>query len=1845
MSAAKAARRLGGLAALLFTLALAQTAPAGNLAVRSLLPTGQVQRLTQVVARFSKPMRPLGEMGVAVQDAPLRLSPRPAGSFRWLDPSTLAFLLDRPQVGATRIKVLIPAGTRALDGSLLGFDVRTVITTPPVEALKTMPAPGSPLGPRPELRVVMNQPVDLASLAAHSRVRAGDASIPVSAKAVPPPSWQPPGQNLARVYVLTPQRNLPAGRKASLVVGPGVRPASGNLAMARAKRFAYAGFSRLKLTGWEMGKAVGGGQDPTAPLVLRFNNPVSARQVARLARFSPPLKLDPEQLSDQPSAWVVLPAGFKPRTAYRLSLPAGLTDAYGTSLAGPAGISFSTGDLEPILNLAGGKGVLEAGGPPLYPLLVRNLDKVRVAVRFIPPAGAIKALLAEEERPWDKTPAPPRDGVDGARVKLIGPGLPRNKTGRKPLDLDALLGRSPMGGLVLVDVRGRWPDQKGKPKDHWRRALVQVTDLGLSLKLGESASAAWVTSLASGQPLAGVELSLFDRTGKKLWQGQSDQRGLALLPPLDKLKPAPNKQRPWLNPQVLLTASKDGDWAVLPGQWSQDLMFSIPPDVPQARPGEIPALLAHAITQLPLYQPGQTVRLCLYLRRPGPTGLVPPPPGEVTIQVSDPQGGKAATLKGRSDRFGSVAGQFTLSAAARLGGYAISATVGGKEVHAGSFRVASFRPPDFALKLDAPTELVGPVPARASLEARYLFGLPVAAGAAKLRAQQQPDWYTPPALEGWAVGDIPLPGSEPRGSKDLGEAKATLDAQGRAVLALPAATPLPGLPVRVGLDASVKDASGRAVHAGASYRVHPAAIYLGIKAPVLAQAGRPAEVLVRTAPAQGKGPAPARVRLAAYRQVWETVRERGPGGFWHHLGRARRSEVWSRELAAGAEPAKASFTPPKPGTYVLVAEAKDTVGRLTRSAAYLFAAGAGAAGWERFDDHRLELVGPDGELRPGDKASVLIKSPFARATALVSVERAGVRRLYLRQVKGPAPVVEVPVQAGDAPNVFVGVLLVRGRVAGPGPNGLDLGKPQVRIGYAEIKVGDPDSGLKVSITPDKEQVRPGAEVSALVKVSRRDGTPAQAQVTVLAVDERVLSVAGRDNYDPHRTFGAHRPLAVLTADGRTQVVGQRFYGKKGESANGGGGAGPGLRQKFHPAVFWLAQGRLDQDGSLRVRFTLPDSLTAYRLVAVAADQGGAFGLGRARVTARSPLQILSALPRFVVAGDEFSARVLVQNLTESPATAVVTAAAQGLALTGAGRQRVELAPGQSRALGFAVKAGPPGRAALTVRAEMAGHSDAARFTLPVLTPMGLSHAQAAGVLTPGAAPARVPLLIPAGSDPERGGLTVTVSPDLSASLKPAAAAIADYPYECLEQRLSKAALLALRLSRGPQLGLPPAPDDRDRLTRTLAQLGDYQMPGGGMVMWPGLERPTPFVTAYALVALERIARAGGQAPPGLEKSALEWVARWAKRSKAPAAGDTAGRLAEALAIRALAGRGRKVRGLIESALLRSAGLPPFGLGCLLEAAELSGQAKAADALLALLMASAEQTAAETHFAAVDPGGLKAVMGSTLRGNGQALIALCRLSPRPDRLFALATWLARSAGGRPWLSTQEAVYALWGLGDYLALTKAPAGQEPEVKVSLDGGLLAEHRFAPGGPPLTVQPPRRRLRAGVEQVLALSAAGGGSPMYQAQLAYAPARPAARPLSAGFTVTRSYHYEGSAQGKPPALGQEVECRLTVVVPQSRHYVLVRDPYPAGLEPDRAAANDPRSRQGPRGAAWEWGELRMDSAILYARRLRPGVYGFRYRLRAVAPGHFLLRPLKAEEMYSPEVMGRSAAGELTVR
>jgi uncharacterized protein YfaS (alpha-2-macroglobulin family) len=120
----------------------------------------------------------------------------------------------------------------------------------------------------------------------------------------------------------------------------------------------------------------------------------------------------------------------------------------------------------------------------------------------------------------------------------------------------------------------------------------------------------------------------------------------------------------------------------------------------------------------------------------------------------------------------------------------------------------------------------------------------------------------------------------------------------------------------------------------------------------------------------------------------------------------------------------------------------------------------------------------------------------------------------------------------------------------------------------------------------------------------------------------------------------------------------------------------------------------------------------------------------------------------------------------------------------------------------------------------------------------------------------------------------------------------------------------------------------------------------------------------------------------------------------------------------------------------------------------------------------------------------------------------------------------------------------------------------------------------------------------------------------------------------------------------GARVRVRLTMVAANRRYHVALVDPLPAGLEiinPALAVSETiPADPDSPQEGWWWWRwyqhqNLRDERVEVFTQLLWEGVYEYTYVTRATTPGRFVAPPAKAEEMYSPEVFGRSA-GDIVV-
>ena len=236
------------------------------------------------------------------------------------------------------------------------------------------------------------------------------------------------------------------------------------------------------------------------------------------------------------------------------------------------------------------------------------------------------------------------------------------------------------------------------------------------------------------------------------------------------------------------------------------------------------------------------------------------------------------------------------------------------------------------------------------------------------------------------------------------------------------------------------------------------------------------------------------------------------------------------------------------------ATGRDEEGRVSTTRMSFYSIGSGYTAWQRYDHNRIDLVPERETYKPGETARLMIQSPWERATALLTVEREGIRSQTQFALTSTQQTVTVPITAADIPNVFVSVLLVKGdacrrssgRADGAGgEDGSDPGKPAFRVGYAKLTVEDASKRLTMSVKADREEFKPAGTAKVDLEVKDHAGAPVQSEVTLWAVDYGVLSLTAFRTPDVLGSVYVRKALQVMTSDSRQRIVSRRALTPKG----------------------------------------------------------------------------------------------------------------------------------------------------------------------------------------------------------------------------------------------------------------------------------------------------------------------------------------------------------------------------------------------------------------------------------------------------------------------------------------------------------------------------------------------------------------------------------------------------------------------------------------------------------------------------------------------------------------------------
>jgi uncharacterized protein YfaS (alpha-2-macroglobulin family) len=1935
-------------------------------------PQGALDRLEQaneIRIVFSEPMVTLGRIPNPVTAPFVRITPAIAGTFRWSGTTILIFTPDpkRPLPFATTYEVTVDTSATAVSGRRLARAETFQFTTPAVRLLRTeWYRRGGTVDGAMVVLLRFNQPVRPADVASHLTASLERHDW------VAPPALTPEEQD--RLMALDPN----AGRAFAQKVEATRRVAAGGTAVGLRlmtdwdrERFpaspdlvAFETTIPVRPESWvrllldatlpsPAGRATPREAQSYTIQVERAlfindfectaqcdgdaSNPLVSRAEIRVADFAAATRATditsgnqvvtrpvaprprPDWAPDASELLTLEDAGFAaqpPDKRYAVSIAPSLKSADGQTLGYTWVGIVENWHARAFTSFGDGHGVWEKGGGAQLPFYARNLRDVTQWAAAIRPSNLMPTLLGLQPA-FAQAPAGPgvvrRLGVQPDRLQSHG------------LDLSGALGA---GGTGLVWAAVREGDMLprtrriGRDEPRTRASIVQVTNLGITVKDSPQNTLVFVTRLDTGAPVSGANVSIIRTQNETFWRGTTDADGVAMAPQTPLRDPDE-----WWRFSFIVTAEKDGDVAYVGSDWNEGISpwdFGTNVNLREREP----LLRGSVFTDRGVYRLGEEVHLKAILRHNTPTGIqLLPENTPIRVSVRDVQNRLVDERVVRLTPWSSAEWTWTLPEGGALGNYSLRAildadrpqpktpdarqpgvtpspqdddSVPYEKTVSGSFLVAAYRRPDFRVdvSLTGDNAIAGGV-LKGVVSARYLFGASMGARPVTWRYSKTPVSTAPAAITdkftddqwvfvGWAndEGDRPESG-------DIRREEATLQNTGDLPLSLQTRRDV-GLPYIYSLEGDVEDVSRQHIANRASVTVHPAPWYVGLRRPSYfldQKSGLKTEVVtVRTDGAVEPG---ITVDVTLTQVQWTSVRRAEGNGFytWDTQRRDIKAGSWTVTTAAAPVPLEIAFQ--SGGYYILEARTRDNEGRFAVTRTSFYVLGVGYTAWARFDHNRIDLVPERQTYRPGDTARIMIQSPWEQATALVTTEREGIRSHRQFALTSTQQSVSIPIADGDIPNVFVSVLLVKGRTNVAPANAAatettadtsDPGKPTFRLGYVELKVEDRSKRLNVTVTTDKEEYRPASKANVRLDVKDLGGRAVASEVTLWAVDYGVLSLT---NYQPPDLAGSvyvRKSLQVFNTDNRQRIVSRRVLTPKGESDGGGGGEdGAGtVRRDFRVLAFWLGSVTTGADGRASVDVTLPESLTTYRIMAVAADTTSRFGSGDTEVRTNKPLTLKPTFPRFMAVGDSAYFGAVVGSQLPAGGTAIVSMRSldpRVLEVTGAAEQRVPVSAGGTVEVRFTSAARAIGRARIQMRARIGAESDAFEDVIPVEVLASPETVAAYGEAAAANTEAKETLTIPTGVVPGFGGLSVEVASTALVGLGEGARYLVEYPYGCAEQKASTSLALVLAGDLGEAFSLPGMDPSRMRpvAQRTLKELETFQCESGGFAYWPGACWTTsPYLTAYILNVFRLASDLKYDVDRGVRDRAYDYLDR-ELRAQAPGVNDSwwpAYTAWQAFAVKVLVEGGRNE----DSHLTRLYGyrdrMPVFALAYLHDALLAKGETTG-DRVTDLRRRMSNAILPEggsAHVGELADPYLLWFWNSNVRSTAIVLHSLVKGGVADAPMRQMVRWMMAARKDGRWGNTQENAHAMEALVAYYRKYE-PVVPNFRAVVSLGARELAREEFrSRSAESSTTNLPMVQVlasgRAGTDIPLTFRRAGEGTLFYAARLRYAVDALYQDGLDSGMNIERRYEPYVETGSRPAATtyaaGDLVRVTLTFRLTKERRYVAVTDPLPAGFEAvetwfattarDLAAGQDRQTNAAGDAQDWRnWWQYsgfdhveRHDDRIqLFATRLGEGVHEFSYIVRATTAGTFRTAPARAEEMYEPEVFGRTATTVIEVK
>ncbi|MEZ4225551.1 MAG: alpha-2-macroglobulin family protein [Polyangiaceae bacterium] len=1899
----------------------AAAAPGGELTVLRHAPEGDVSLAKNVSITFSEAMIPVTSHDeLAALPSPASIEPTPPGKFRWIGTQTLLFEAEGERLPmSSTFRVRVRAGTRAPSGHTLSRDHEFTFDTPTLKIVDQYPERWSgPTDLSPLVYAEFNQRIDPNKLLTSFSARVDRGRYDVRLATADEIEKDEAVRGLAaraekdRFIVLTPTAPLPKAAHVRMELAMGARSAEGPKPTEADQSIDFRTYGPFEVTearcGWY------DGCPPLAPWRIRFSNPIAAEAFEdSMITVDPPL----DGMSiDVSGNTLSLRGRSRGRVTYTINIAAALKDGFEQTLSGKTSFQIHVDPAEPMLfGEQNPMVVLD----PFYKRQLRvfsvNRPQLRVKLYAVNPEDYRRYERFRRDWDWDgRLTAPPGRLVQST---MVSPRKAPDELVETRIDLDKAL-TDGVGQVVAIveppqqprPVRGGWRERE------WVRVWIQSTDLGLSAFRDRTDLTAFVTDLKTGAPQPGVELSVFPGSGRATVAAT----GLASLPlgsSGDLLIAKRGKDR-------VFVGGRDGEliarggyepvrWMVFDdrGLYKPKERVSVKGWVrlstagPKGDLGSLPPNASRKVEWEAVEPRGNTVAK-------GETSVDADGAFYLGFDLPDAANlGRARVKLSLSDRGGSYTHwfkieefkrpEFEVTAEATEGPYFVGkhaiATVSAAYYAGGGL-------PESEVQWRVQAEDAYFVPPKRDA---YHFG-------------KRPRIF-------WWSGDDDE--AKRRANESW---RAATNAEGQHRLRVDFDALEPSYPRLLSFEATVTDVSRQSWSANTKMLVHPASVTVGLKQESrMVTAGKPIVLDALVTDIDGKA-IPGRkveIRSARLTFTWrghkrKESREAGPGCEFVSSAEAQRCVIDTKrggqyritavvsdehgrksnteldswvlsddpamvpelegdkvELTADQDEYEAGATAkllltspfaPAEGVLVLDRDGIVTTRRISVSSRVQTLEVPLDRAWVPGVIARVHLVG--SRPREDERGNPTASLPPRPATAS--------GQLALRiPPKDRTLAIEVqPKQEAVAPgaktSVGVTVLDPAGRPVKGAHVALVVVDESVLAlaGYTTPDpiatlyparggaVSDYEARLRILLgEPDLSQF----ELKTDGKLKEKNGGGSKELKKLEMTTLGGYGAGGRAVRGPSKASAKPAP-SPAQSPAPPPVATESAEDRSDKNASD---ASPlAVRTNFNPLAAFVPKLVTDAAGRGRANVKLPDSLTRYRVFAVASHGARDFGAGESALTARLPLMVRTQAPRFLNYGDRFHLPVVLQNQTTKAMTVDVAVRADNAQLLGPTAVRVTVPAADRVETRFSVATKSAGTTKFQVGAVGSDGSDASTVELPVWTPATTEAFATYGEIDSGSV-AQV-VQVPRNVVREFGALEVTTSSTALQGLTDAMIYLQRYPFECNEQiasRMLSIAALEPVLGAFEAEGLPPRAELKRSMARDMERLAARQHYSGGWDYWRKDRPPDPFVSIHVAHALLRAKDRKFFVPSSMLRDAMRFlvdIRRHIPRIWHPEAQRTVE--SYALYVRQRAGdadpsRARAIAN--EAGGIKSRSLDALGWLLPVLRHDAAAQQEVTE-IRRHLDNRITETAGRAHWVTHFDDARHVTLGSSRRTDGILLEATIDDRKEFDALPKLARGLLGHRKRGHWGSTQDNVFVLLGLSRYFEvfenvtpnfIARAWLGE----RLALDHGFRGrsvdrQHTEIPlallGAP-------------GARSQLILDKNGDGRLYYRLGMQYAPANLRPPPAEHGFSVERVY--EGADEAARVTrdrdgtwrvkAGSLVRVRVTMVAPARRYHVALVDWLPAGFEPLNPALatspSVPKDQKIDPKVPWWWSRawyehqnLRDERAEAFASIVYGGTYEYTYVARAITPGTFVVPPPKAEEMYEPETFGRGSGDRVVV-